>query len=212
MIHVRCQIIEKHPGLFRAFHLFTSPILMACYIAIYSLPTQGQIQGSAHDFTSYDWSGGEFCDICHVPHSQEIPSGSAPLWNHEVSSVRYAVYESRTLSQTSEQLGHQNISRLCLSCHDGTIALDSFGGSQGENYIPKNLSLGTDLRDDHPIGVRPTRRGSGNSATHENGVKFYDGKVECPSCHDVHNNQVSDEKLLRVARMGSELCFQCHDK
>ncbi len=51
-------------------------------------------------------------------------------------------------------------SRMCLSCHDGTIALGAIASSPTEiplrgdirfipEYSPSNL--GTDLSDDHPI-------------------------------------------------------------
>ena len=186
-------------------------ILDAVLLVAIAFPALAQIQGSAHDFSQEGWSGGELCAVCHAPHGGNGTNQTAPMWNHELSSASYTPYRSSTLTQSMEQPGSASVSRLCLSCHDGTIALDSFGGRQGGTYIPNSLSLGTDLSDDHPISVRAIRPVNSEGAGSENSVKLYDGRVECPSCHDVHNNNVSDDKLLRVARTKSKLCLQCHD-
>jgi predicted CXXCH cytochrome family protein len=41
---------------------------------------------------------------------------------------------------------------------------------------------------------------------------LFGGKVECESCHDVHNTQNDGLKLLWVEDTGSNLCFSCHAK
>jgi len=187
------------------------PAITALSAALFVLPAVAQLRGSVHDFSSKGWSGGDMCAVCHVPHSARSEIASAPVWNHDIATTVYSLYSSRTLTQRPEQPGYDNVSRLCLSCHDGTIALDSFGGNSGQNYIPGRASLGTDLSNDHPIAIPWVGQGSGGGLPGE-GVKLYAGKVECPSCHDVHNNEVSDDKLLRVSRQGSELCFKCHEK
>ena len=204
--------IKKYPGHYRYGRLGERLVLIAGLTISAALPALAQIQGSAHDFSSYSWSDGEVCAVCHLPHTREVEIGLLSFRNHEISTAIYTLYSSVTLKQIAQQLDSANFSRLCLSCHDGTIALDSFGGNQGVNYMPAKSSLGTDLSDDHPVGVSMSNLGNGASVLQENGVKLYDGNVECPSCHDVHNDQVDDENLLRVSRVGSQLCFQCHDK
>ena len=65
----------------------------------------------------------EVCIFCHTPHHS---SQSAPLWNRELPSGQtYQLYGSSTLDASPEnpQLRSGNHSLLCLSCHDGTIAL-----------------------------------------------------------------------------------------
>ncbi|MES9991768.1 MAG: cytochrome c3 family protein [Candidatus Thiodiazotropha sp.] len=128
-----------------------------------------------------------------------------------------------------EQPGPGSPSRLCLSCHDGTISIDSFGGNPGtpNNTLSGLASKGTDLSDDHPIGIqwRHQTQGGATSAGCINchdihnitappgkELKFFSGRVECPSCHDVHNSQVMDVKLLRKPLADSELCLHCHAK
>jgi predicted CXXCH cytochrome family protein len=42
----------------------------------------------------------------------------------------------------------------------------------------------------------------------DNGVKLYEGNVECMTCHNVHDT--SNELLLRAN--AEVLCFTCHTK
>jgi len=190
-----------------------------------TFPAVAGIQGSVHDFSGNGWSGGEICRICHTPHSAN--SGvDAPMWNHAVSSATYTTYTSPTMDVIAEQPAPGGISRMCLSCHDGTIAIDSFGGNSGSTLITGNANLGTDLSNDHPIGIQWIHQtfppyGSECGNCHDlldptlnigKELKFFNGKVECPSCHDVHNNKVMDVKLLRKPLAGSQICLHCHAK
>ena len=58
------------------------------------------------------------CVFCHTPHNA---TPFSPLWNKELKPMVYTLYESSTLSAVPTQ--PSGPSRLCLSCHDGTIAL-----------------------------------------------------------------------------------------
>ena len=58
------------------------------------------------------------CIFCHTPHNAR-PTRS--LWNRELPGITYRLYESSTLkAQVTQPTGS---SRLCLSCHDGILAL-----------------------------------------------------------------------------------------
>ncbi len=206
--------------------------LVAVLLLASALPAIAGIQGSPHDFSQHGWSGGEICRTCHVPHNS-ISGSQPPLWNHEISNETYKLYSSPTLNPKlpTEQPPPGGLSRMCLSCHDGTIAIDSFGGNKGGSTITGKANLGTDLSNDHPIGIEwGHQTGQAlclgchnlqyNPETYTNefvgetgrGLKFFDRKIECPTCHDVHNNQVMDVKLLRKPLAGSQLCLQCHPK
>ncbi len=197
------------------------PVLLAILLVSFSGSyTHAEITGSAHDFSSSGWTAGEICIPCHTPHGADSTVVTAPLWNHEPSTATYTPYTSDTLDETAGDPGP--ISKLCLSCHDGTIALDSFGGKTGANVIGGPALLGTDLTDDHPIGIRWNHQAiaPGFCANcHLPGgptgkVEFYgapgDMRIECASCHDVHNGR-SLPNLLRTTTAGSELCFVCHN-
>ncbi|MCP5103244.1 MAG: cytochrome C, partial [bacterium] len=170
------------------------------------------------------WAGGEICLPCHTPHNAD-PYGDnitdAPLWNHDADMTTvYTLYSSPTMNVAPEQ--PRGISKLCLSCHDGVIALDSFGGATGGTPISGDAMLDTTLADDHPISIEwvhqlEIRSGQCMSchSVHPNAfisvLPFFDGYVECASCHDVHNT-VGYDHLLRLPRQNSEICLHCHGK
>jgi hypothetical protein len=112
----------------------------------------GTIVGSAHDFTNQTWTD-EICIVCHTPHNANTDVDDAPLWNHELTTKIYDLYDSPTFDATD--IGQPTgASILCLSCHDGTVALDAFGGETGTVTIgdesPRNIG-GDELANDHPI-------------------------------------------------------------
>ena len=186
----------------------------------------GQMSGSAHDFSAQGWSGGEICIACHTPHSADTTLAGAPLWNHEVSVAVYEVYSSPTMDVVVGQPGA--VSKLCLSCHDGTVAVDSFGGNSGTNFMTGDSNLSTILSDDHPIGIDWLHQTQPQdcSGCHDiySGTPallspyalpffgpFGSQKMECPTCHDAHNS-AGFPGLLRRSTLGSELCLACHGK
>lgn len=196
-------------------------------LGLVALPVAVQaqtIRGSEHDFSSSSWNTtGEICVVCHTPHKADITVTDAPLWNHQVTSATYTLYSSSTLQATLSQ--PEGSSKLCLSCHDGTIAIDNFGGrTTGTNFIAPGATLGTDLRDDHPVSFTyntalanldhglydPNSHNSGLGGTIKQDLLFSD-KLQCASCHDVHNSGGLTH-LLRVSNAASALCLTCHNK
>ena len=110
----------------------------------------GTITGSAHDFSTQGWSSGQTCLPCHTPHKANITVADAPLWNHALTTATFTLYSSPTMNATLAQpIG---VSKLCFSCHDGTVAVNSFGGTTGTTFIGAGEKIGPDLRSEHPIG------------------------------------------------------------
>ncbi len=198
-------------------------LLFVMAMAQYSY-AQG-IAGSAHDFSTETWnSSGEICIVCHTPHNGDLTVSDAPLWNHELTTTTFTLYSSPTLDATD--LGQPAASsKLCLSCHDGTVALENFGGvTSGTNFIDPGHSLGTDLSNDHPISFTydatlastdgglydPTTASSGLGGTIQNDMLLAN-QVQCASCHDVHNSGGFADLLVKD-NSGSALCLTCHSK
>ncbi len=150
---------------------------------IFSPDQQRNIKSSLSNGTT------EVCVFCHTPHgaSREGIAIRAPIWNRNLSKAQYQMYDqvwSKSFEAVPNNPGHPTgYSRLCLSCHDGTIALGSVlnkagsGGLNGEyameyptgqspagpfGSIPvgegatsqNTRALGRDLRNDHPISMR----------------------------------------------------------
>jgi predicted CXXCH cytochrome family protein len=189
----------------------------------------GTISGSAHDFQGKGWSGGQICIACHAPHGTNTTVTDAPLWNHALATTTYTLYTSPTMNATIGQPGAT--SKLCLSCHDGTVAIDSFGSVVGTSMMTGSKNLGTSLANDHPIGITydaglvasdgslaplttPVTIGSGTKT--KTGTiattLLVGGKVECASCHDVHNTFTAGGDLVKMSLTASALCAACHTK
>lgn len=208
----------------------TSLLLTAtATLGLFASAASGQITNSAHDFSTFAWSGGEICKPCHTPHFAAISNADAPLWNHALTTATYTMFGGGTGTAEADFDGR---SRLCLSCHDGTVALDSFGGvTSGTNFIPGHALMGTDLSNDHPIGsvaVYPTTASTKFNPQDAAHKVIFNGKsltlrqwfdtggaeryvVGCTTCHTVHNNG-NFGHLLRFSNAGSQLCLTCHIK
>lgn len=162
----------------------------------------------------------EVCIFCHIPHS-DAPGVS--LWSRNVpGGVGY--YTPYTSSTAVSLPGQPNgASVLCLSCHDGTIALGDviseetpislLGGVTGMPLGPS--LLGTDLSDDHPVSLfyssgLALRRGDlVDPGTLIGTVKLdFEGRMQCTSCHDPHDDR--NGKFLTVDNRGGALCTTCH--
>jgi nitrate reductase cytochrome c-type subunit len=208
--------------------------LALAFVVGFSSVSFAEIVGSDHDFSTQPWSGGQICLPCHAPHNVATPV-IPPLWNHEVTTATYAVYSSPTLD--AGPLGQPDGSTLlCLSCHDGTVAVDSFGGATGTFFITGDENLGTDLTNDHPISftydtalaatdgglwdpaTRNVTIGSGNftqTGTIQD-VMLQADQLQCAACHDVHNDFVAGgiggDPLLKISKQSSAICLACHNK
>lgn len=153
------------------------------------------------------------CVFCHTPHNA---APATPLWNKKLDAVTYVTYGSSTMgAKPSQPTGP---SRLCLSCHDGTVALGAvLRPAEGismtvEGGIPpaRSSHLGTALSDDHPVSFayHDSLPNSELSPVLPPGLLFYGGMMHCSTCHDAHDN--SNKKFLAVDNANSGLCTLCH--
>ncbi len=155
------------------------------------------------------------CVFCHTPHSAN-PAGG--LWNRALPGTSYRLYESSTLEADLGQ--PTGSSRMCLSCHDGTLALSDMRvvppAARGfRRTLRGAAALGTDLSADHPISfvyntglsVRRAELVDPSSLPHE--VRLDEtGQLQCTTCHDAHDDPYGD--FLVMENRGSRLCTTCH--
>jgi predicted CXXCH cytochrome family protein len=200
-------------------YLLATILILFIILSSYHKILKAGIEGSAHDFSGKSWNQGGTCLPCHTPHNSDTKINDAPLWNHEVTVATFTIYRSPTLGGIIEQPREPSL--ICLSCHDGTVSLGSFGGNTGSSYIDSSALIDTDLSDDHPISIKWSHQHvSGNqmcSNCHDvhdpsfvGTLPFFDGYVECSTCHDVHNS-FGYPKLLRLPNQSSQICLICHE-
>jgi predicted CXXCH cytochrome family protein len=162
----------------------------------------------------------QICIFCHTPHNS-APSG--PLWNRRAPGSSYTPYTSSTLRGSPGQ--PTGASLMCLSCHDGTIALGDVLAratpitmSGGVTTMPASASrLGTDLSDDHPVSfvysaaLAAARGELVNPATLTGRVRLdATGQLQCTACHDPHDD--TNGKFLVMSNIASAICQTCHVK
>ena len=74
------------------------------------------------------------------------------MWNRNLSGATYTPYTSSSINATDIAAEPGGSSKLCLSCHDGTVAVDNFGGTTtGTTFVTGDALLDTNLGNDHPI-------------------------------------------------------------
>ncbi len=197
-------------------------------LAVYATVAYAGITGSKHDFSGRGWGSNEICIFCHTPHNAKTVTGyKAPLWNHQVTTATYTLYSSPSLKRNPTQ--PNGPSKLCLSCHDGTVAIDSFGNQTGTHFATGQANLGTNLSDDHPISIAwdhqtlTVRTNAVCLNCHSaHGGKMYISRLpfygtrpgqtmECGTCHEPHNKG-PEAKMLRMSLAGSAICLYCHTK
>ncbi|NMG32552.1 cytochrome c3 family protein [Aromatoleum evansii] len=124
----------------------------------------------------------QICVFCHTPHGADT-SAPAPLWNKALpTGTDFTTYDNiKSSTIDGKILAVGSVSLACLSCHDGTQAMDNIinapgsgglttgGGNDGLGYTWTGtrvtvagqlsgvaaLGEGTkDLSNDHPIGIQ----------------------------------------------------------
>ncbi len=184
------------------------------------------IVDSAHDLSARGpgpiraVNEGEICIFCHTPHNA---APQTALWNRENARRHYRIYGSSTIDARVDQ--PSGPSKMCLSCHDGSLALGNVLSRPLTGPIvmtartipPGTADLSNDLSDDHPIGFRYDRALSNADGelrapevvSRELPLGRH-GEMHCTTCHDPHNNERGD--FLRISDQMSLICVSCHDR
>ncbi len=159
----------------------------------------------------------QVCIFCHAPHNS---TGQSPLWNRHMPPTHYRIYESSTTDATIDQ--PSGPSKMCLSCHDGALAIGLLASRPDEVVVMSQRTIGPgkgdltkDLSDDHPIGFHYNRA----LAARDHQIRNPDvvskdlplgkhNEMHCTTCHDPHNNHLGD--FLRITNLRSAICLSCH--
>jgi predicted CXXCH cytochrome family protein len=185
-------------------------------------PAQAQIINSKHNLSASGpgpikaFGEDSICVFCHWPHNS---TPSTPRWNRSLTNLGYTPYSSSTLDAAPGQ--PTNISKLCLSCHDGTIGLGVVLSRATPISMTAEISgraeLTTDLSDDHPVsfvydfGLAAADRELVDPGLLTGSVKLdAQDQMQCTSCHEPHSSDYP--KLLVMDPAFGALCVTCHDK
>ncbi len=165
------------------------------------------------------------CLYCHAPHSG-VQAPNAALWSQTLSMQVYTPYSSSTLHNTQQQPVLGADSSLCLSCHDGTVAVGQtqpYGTQVMSGAMYQADQFGANLQGSHPFSLKlPLVDGpdlvAALTTTHTTAdplkqVNLIANNVECTSCHTPHAqsiDMVSQNFLVRDGSSG-QLCTSCHE-
>lgn len=201
----------------------------ALFLTVLSLSAEANIATSKHNLSVSETgsikatSETELCIFCHIPHNA---NPAVPLWNHTVSSAAYQMYTSdyqtRAGYTTPSDVGQR--SRLCLSCHDGTVAIGSvytvrgvvqtspigMRGVDASGKMPSTAAsfLGADLRNDHPVSIEYN---TGHSIAFGSGSRTMELNLTAPP---INPKPYMGVKLYGTASgtiKGYVECTSCHD-
>ena len=218
-------------------------IVAGAMAASQSTAQQSDISATRHNLsvsgpgTVKATSESQICVFCHTPHAANVAAGG-PLWNRALSGATYTPYTSNSLDAQTifgslSQPGGS--SKLCLSCHDGTLALGTVGVLGGQTNVSVTMggtgpggtmpagqgtttgftrNLGVDLRNDHPI-----------SFTYNNTLALADGELRTMDTQQRHPEgsgtvigirSTGYKPLLPLQPTGSGgvgqvQCTTCHD-
>lgn len=175
----------------------------------------------------------QICVFCHTPHDGDP---AAPLWNHQQSAGVVYVKSSMPRSDggsPSAAPDPNGSSKLCLSCHDGTVALGALrkGSSvtmaSGETTLAPGRAghIGTDLSKTHPVSFVVTNEIVTASHASEPPLTSIaamksdpnvhldrENRVQCTACHDPHSDANFATSGVRFYNkpLVADACTVCH--
>jgi len=188
---------------------------------------QTGINGSFHDMNAVagatDDAMKRTCVFCHTPHNAQ-DANDAPLWNRASTTFDSGAYAWKTPANAPITILDPLVgpTRLCLSCHDGSIAFDSHNTS-GATAGSVSFGAGStrkisDLGATHPVGFMYA---DAQSARPGELVDPATGFIASPSASmaanvfDTHNRAgltYSSKKIQDALYTGSIMtCASCHD-
>ncbi|WP_371374207.1 hypothetical protein [Thalassotalea aquiviva] len=166
-------------------------------------------------------SESQVCVFCHTPHGANTANDAGPLWNRELSpAATYTMYDSLSLDANDMAAAPGGASKLCLSCHDGTLAIGSVNVANGQQNVDISMqgtaadgsmpdvgsdtgftrNLGTDLSNDHPI-----------SFTFNTSLATADGELRDPNSSSHLGDRLPGSHPTIPLENGKVQCISCHD-
>ena len=205
--------------------------LSAVLCAFAAFPAGGQVNGSKHDFSGEPAGDSQtgVCTMCHTPHGG-IQSQMA--WNHTLSQNTHFWTEGSTDDGTpfpTIDPSWGGVSKLCLSCHDGSVAIGDIawfnaqewtGGNAVDNqdHNGDNVQIGNasgNLTGNHPFAFPYPWAGMAstyNGVTSSVGAVLSGWKAD-PTMDGIRLFNQSGSTVFAGTTTGSTgiECASCHD-
>lgn len=184
----------------------------------------GGVVGSKHDMNMLSGAADDgqkrVCAFCHTPHHKLDADGLVldynPLWSHEYNSDKgFTAYDTTTFNSTTLDDPLAGPSRLCMSCHDGSIAVDQHYGNIGT----PSATIGSKITDD-AFGDIAVGRDSDVSNDHPIGFSLVGIADKDPGIRSIlltpGNDKIAATALITTLgyNTGSDTimtCASCHD-
>jgi predicted CXXCH cytochrome family protein len=191
--------------------------LVLAALGLLGWPVRAEVVDSKHNLSvrgagkRLAFGENDVCVPCHTPHTVDP---MRPIWDQTLSIRTYTLYTSSTMTAVPGQ--PTGSSKMCLSCHDGTIALANLPGEIHLGMIPAGrANLETDLSDDHPISFRYDFSLAIDNPELVDPLALNpdlrldeDGQMQCTTCHEPHESRNPD--FLVMNNVFSALCLECH--
>jgi len=218
-----------------------SMVAFAGTMAIAGTAPRSGVQGSIHDMTQYgtvaggdpEAQQGRVCAYCHTPH-HAITDGNdyLPLWAHSLTTNTFSPYQSATIDAAIEpSTMMEGPSKLCMSCHDGSVAVDTHYAFTGSKTLDQDDTLFATpsvaksgaMNNDHPIGFVYDGAGAGTGvatgptvgdpdlAAHTDGKDAY--IRNSAATYFGTSLKISDRLYISASQGGKGImtCATCHD-
>jgi len=208
-------------------HVFAAPST--------NVPRKADIRSTKHNLSTTGQGDvkalteSQVCVFCHTPHGANDTEGLvAPLWNRNLAADgTYIRYDSNS-TQANIDNNPGGSSKLCLSCHDGTIAIGNVNVLGGNTDVSIDMlgtdagmmpsgngttsgftrDIGTSLENDHPISFSFDTSKSGQR------LALADGELRDPQNPDGDHIAIpstGNKPLIPLDHQGKVQCTSCHD-
>jgi hypothetical protein len=149
------------------------------------------------------------------------------------SNKQHALNAAQVTNGTAELSG---VSLLCMSCHDGVVGMNAYSVVTGSTLgagnntvvraITSSAGFAGDMNNHHPMGfnydavqaldneIAASSTLMVRNSTVTISSLLDGGRMECVTCHDVHNtaNRAGAERFLWTSNNRSNFCLTCHLK
>ena len=142
----------------------------------------------------------QVCVYCHTPHGANT-TVDLPLWNRTMTGNSYTTYDTLGTSTITSDFIQPGINSLsCLSCHDGTLGIDSVINMPGSGGYNSGVQL-----ENNKTTVDAwlnTWTGGGSGSTHQG---LSGDQTGCLVCHSTESagaafTQATDFRLFVIGQ------------